>query len=92
MGSFEVSYLTESRQAQLKWQAINSDDLEGYIIYRGTKGKALRPITGFETTIEFVDNDLPKEEAITYQVKAYGANGLLASSEKKTIQLTNEDN
>ncbi len=92
MGSFEVSYLIETGQAQLTWQAISSDDLKGYIIYRGTKGKTLRPITGFETTIEFMDSDLPKEGTVTYQVKAYGTSGLIGSSEKKMIQIINDDN
>ncbi|MEP1093928.1 MAG: hypothetical protein ABJG78_02395 [Cyclobacteriaceae bacterium] len=88
----QVNFATESRQVRLNWQSSENEKLKGFIIYRGVAGKALRPITGFETTSGFIDSDLPKEENITYQVKAYGANGLLASSEKKTIQITPEDN
>lgn len=69
---------------RLEWEEIDSDQVRGYVVFRGTSEGSIKPITNvLETTTTYTDTGLLGDSYV-YQVRAYVTTGQVIYS--KTVE------
>jgi hypothetical protein len=79
--SLKLKSQRKKKANRLEWREIDSDQVRGYVVFRGASEGSIKPITSIlETTSTYTDSAL-QSDSYVYQVRAYVATGQVIYSE-----------